>query len=241
VWALHGDALLTGQELNMSRGAPAALHPYLWEYGGYYDTAVSYYNVPYLFGLLFGLGLYARYRQDPRSFRTRYDELLSSTGRADAATLAAQFGIDLRAPAFYVYRRRDDPRKVGWTPRPPARIEGGEMTAACGRRPTIMGWIYSLQVSCWDSACSTTSAMSSTRPTPWCAKYPSGCSRRERSAKGARRVGCSTLAGLAGSICPIVGASQQDKRDAAVQDAALSLEPEERAFCNEQEKARSSM
>jgi oligoendopeptidase F len=61
---------------------------------------VSFYNVPYLFGLLFGLGLYARYRQDPRSFRTRYDELLSSTGRADAATLVAQFGIDLRAPAF---------------------------------------------------------------------------------------------------------------------------------------------
>ena len=54
-----------------------------------------------LSGLLFGLGLYARYRQDPGSFHSRYDKLLASTGRADAAALAAEFGIDIRDGAFW--------------------------------------------------------------------------------------------------------------------------------------------
>jgi oligoendopeptidase F len=51
--------------------------------------------------LLFGLGLYARYLDDPDGFRARYDDLLSRTGMADAPTLAAEFGFDLRTPAFW--------------------------------------------------------------------------------------------------------------------------------------------
>jgi oligoendopeptidase F len=54
-----------------------------------------------MFGLLFGLGLYARYQQDPETFKRGYDDLLSSTGLADAATLAARFGIDLHAEEFW--------------------------------------------------------------------------------------------------------------------------------------------
>lgn len=78
------------------------LHPYMWAVKGhYYSTGRSYYNYPYMFGLLFGLGLYARYQQDPEAFKQGYDNLLSSTGLADAATLAAQFGIDLRTEAFW--------------------------------------------------------------------------------------------------------------------------------------------
>ncbi len=78
------------------------LHPYMWAVKGhYYSTGRSYYNYPYMFGLLFGLGLYARYQQDPETFKQGYDNLLSSTGLADAATLAAQFGIDLRTEAFW--------------------------------------------------------------------------------------------------------------------------------------------
>ena len=56
--------------------------------GHYYSTDRSFYNYPYMFGLLFGLGLYARYQADPEAFRRSYDDLLSSTGLADAATLA---------------------------------------------------------------------------------------------------------------------------------------------------------
>jgi pepF/M3 family oligoendopeptidase len=78
------------------------LHPYMWAMKPhYYSTGRSYYNFAYMFGLLFGLGLYARYHEDPDGFRTRYDELLSSTGMADAATLAARFGIDIRTPDFW--------------------------------------------------------------------------------------------------------------------------------------------
>ena len=81
---------------------PDALHPYMWAVKGhYYSAGRPFYNFPYLFGLLFGLGLYARYREDPDNFRAGYDDLLASTGRADAAELAARCGFDLRAPAFW--------------------------------------------------------------------------------------------------------------------------------------------
>ncbi|MGI8588157.1 MAG: M3 family oligoendopeptidase [Chloroflexia bacterium] len=80
---------------------PDALHPYMWAVKGHYYRTSSFYNFPYMFGLLFGLGLYARYQQDPAGFRTGYDDLLSSTGMADAATLAARFGIDTRTPDFW--------------------------------------------------------------------------------------------------------------------------------------------
>ena len=54
-----------------------------------------------MFGLLFGLGLYAQYQQDPETFQSNYDDLLSSTGLDDAAGLAARFGIDIRTPDFW--------------------------------------------------------------------------------------------------------------------------------------------
>jgi oligoendopeptidase F len=80
----------------------AVLHPYMWAAKShYYSTGNSFYNFPYMFGLLFGLGLYARYQQDPAGFKTGYDELLASTGAADAATLAARLEIDTRSPAFW--------------------------------------------------------------------------------------------------------------------------------------------
>ncbi len=77
-------------------------HPFMWAVKGhYYSESESYYNFPYMFGLLFGLGVYARSREDPEGFKARYDDLLAHTGRADAVTLAARFGIDLRQPAFW--------------------------------------------------------------------------------------------------------------------------------------------
>ena len=78
------------------------LHPYMWAMKPhYYNTGLSFYNFPYMFGLLFGLGLYARYKQDPEGFKQGYDDLLASTGMDDAATLAARFGIDIRTPDFW--------------------------------------------------------------------------------------------------------------------------------------------
>jgi pepF/M3 family oligoendopeptidase len=79
---------------------PNALHPYMWAVKPhYYGTA--YYNWPYTFGLLFGIGLYARFTADPDRFRLGYDDLLSATGLGDAAELAARFGIDVRDEGFW--------------------------------------------------------------------------------------------------------------------------------------------
>lgn len=78
------------------------LHPFMWAVKPhYYSAERSFYNFPYMFGLLFGLGLYARYQADPHDFKRGYDELLSLTGMADAATLAARFGIEIRTPDFW--------------------------------------------------------------------------------------------------------------------------------------------
>jgi oligoendopeptidase F len=89
--AAYGDALSKDER-----------HPYMWAVKGhYYSPQLSYYNYPYLFGLLFGLGLYAIYRREPAAFPDRYDALLASTGRASAADLAARFDIDLRDRGFW--------------------------------------------------------------------------------------------------------------------------------------------
>lgn len=78
------------------------LHPFMWAVKGhYYSSGFSYYNYPYMFGLLFGLGLYAEYRRAPAAFQARYDDLLASTGLASPIELAAQLGFDLRAPTFW--------------------------------------------------------------------------------------------------------------------------------------------
>lgn len=65
----------------------------------YYSNA--FYNWPYTFGLLFGLGLHARFKDDPDDFREGYDDMLSSTGLAPAAELAQRFGLDVRDQAFW--------------------------------------------------------------------------------------------------------------------------------------------
>lgn len=79
---------------------PEGLHPYMWCVSPHY-YGMPYYNWPYTFGLLFGLGLYKRFETDPEAFRAGYDDLLSSTGMADAASLCARFDIDIRSVDFW--------------------------------------------------------------------------------------------------------------------------------------------
>src|SRR5262249_761291 len=95
--------MLDAQRETYGEGLDAeALHPYMWAVKGhYYSVGHGFYNFPYLFGLLFGLGLFAGYREDPERFKEGYDALLSSTGMADASNLAGRFGIDLRTPDFW--------------------------------------------------------------------------------------------------------------------------------------------
>jgi oligoendopeptidase F len=97
------ELMLDAQRQTYGDGLAAdRLHPKMWAAKPhYYSAGRSFYNYPYLFGLLFALGLYARYREEPEPFRAGYDELLSATGMADAATLAQRFGIDLRSIDFW--------------------------------------------------------------------------------------------------------------------------------------------
>jgi oligoendopeptidase F len=75
-------------------------HPYMWAAKPHYYGS-AFYNWPYTFGLLFGIGLYAEYRKDADKFRAGYDDLLSATGLGSAAALAARFDIDVTSEAFW--------------------------------------------------------------------------------------------------------------------------------------------
>ncbi len=78
------------------------LQPYMWTWKPhYYSADLPFYNFPYAFGLLFGLGLYAIYQQRGADFVPDYMALLSSTGEGSAADLAARFGIDIRQKDFW--------------------------------------------------------------------------------------------------------------------------------------------
>lgn len=89
--ASYGDALDTD-----------ALHPYMWAVKGhYYSTEVPFYNFPYAFGQLFGLGVYRLSAQDPQGFGARYDELLSRTGLESAPEVTASIGCDITGRPFW--------------------------------------------------------------------------------------------------------------------------------------------
>jgi oligoendopeptidase F len=75
-------------------------HPYMWLLKPHYYGS-HFYNWPYTYGLLFGLGLFARYRHDPERFRAGYDDLLSRAGMDTAEELGAAFGLDVTDEAFW--------------------------------------------------------------------------------------------------------------------------------------------
>ena len=75
-------------------------HPYMWILKPHYYGS-HFYNWPYTYGLLFGLGLYAQYQQDPDRFRGGYDDLLSRAGMDSAEQLGAAFGLDVTKEDFW--------------------------------------------------------------------------------------------------------------------------------------------
>ena len=80
----------------------SALHPYMWAVKGhYYRSDLSFYNYPYAFGQLFGLGVYHLAQQEGDSFGSRYDELLRHTGRSSAQDVASTVGIDITKASFW--------------------------------------------------------------------------------------------------------------------------------------------
>ncbi|HON04011.1 MAG TPA: M3 family oligoendopeptidase [Fervidobacterium sp.] len=76
------------------------LHPYMWVVKPhYYSPTFHFYNFPYTFGMLFGLGVYAL--KDEPGFYERYKKLLSSTGKGTAEEVAMSVGIDITKKDFW--------------------------------------------------------------------------------------------------------------------------------------------
>lgn len=94
--------MLDAQRRAYGDGLDASLlHPYMWICKGHYYMGINFYNFPYAFGLLFGLGVYAQYVQKGKAFLPVYDELLASTGSNSIADVCASVGIDVRDRAFW--------------------------------------------------------------------------------------------------------------------------------------------
>lgn len=81
---------------------PEERHPYMWAVKPhYYHADLAFYNFPYAFGQLFGLGLFAQWQAHPDRFPQQYRELLRRTGRESAEDVAAGAGIDITQRKFW--------------------------------------------------------------------------------------------------------------------------------------------
>jgi len=79
------------------------LHPYMWLCKGhYYGVNSNYYNFPYAFGLLYGVGLYSTYLDNKESFLQRYDTMLALTAHATAEEIALTMNIDITKKDFWL-------------------------------------------------------------------------------------------------------------------------------------------
>ena len=98
-----GEIMLRAQRATYGDGLDAQhLQPNMWTWKPhYYIAALSFYNFPYAFGLLFSTGLYAIYQRRGPAFVPDYKRLLAATGEANAADLASSFNIDLRSRHFW--------------------------------------------------------------------------------------------------------------------------------------------
>jgi pepF/M3 family oligoendopeptidase len=79
------------------------LHPYMWlNKPHYYSAGNNYYNFPYAFGLLFGLGVYALSKKSDDDFMTQYNNLLKATGKSKVKEVAKMVDIDIQSKEFWL-------------------------------------------------------------------------------------------------------------------------------------------
>ena len=115
----------------------------MWAVKGHYYTA--YYNWPYTFGLLFGIGLYAQFQRDPDRFRLGYDDLLSATGLGEADELPASASTSARStsgrPAS-TSSATASTTSAGWRPPdPPPNAVLACVSLRIGEIRTPKGWV----------------------------------------------------------------------------------------------------
>ena len=78
------------------------LHPYMWvNKSHYYRDSLSFYNFPYAFGNLFGLGLYAMFKKEGAAFVDKYKAMLAATPCCTIEEAGAMMGIDVTKKAFW--------------------------------------------------------------------------------------------------------------------------------------------
>ena len=97
------DLMLDAQEQSYGDGLdPEYRHPYMWACKShYYIPGLGFYNYPYAFGQLFGMGVYARYQEKGPAFVEDYNKLLRSCGSDMVADVAASVGIDVHSADFW--------------------------------------------------------------------------------------------------------------------------------------------
>ncbi len=95
--------MLDAQEAAYGDGLdPDVRHPGMWICKShYYSVGLHFYNFPYAFGLLFGLGVFRKYQQEGASFMPKYDALLASCGSGKVADVSASVGIDVRSADYW--------------------------------------------------------------------------------------------------------------------------------------------
>jgi len=90
--ATYGDALNEKE-----------LHPYMWAAKGhYYRSELAFYNFPYAFGLLFGIGLYSQFKKNSIGFVDKYRSILKETGKKSAVDITRDVGFDIEKPDFWM-------------------------------------------------------------------------------------------------------------------------------------------
>lgn len=97
------EIMLDAQEQSYGDGLdPTVRHPYMWACKShYYIPGYAFYNFPYAFGQLFGVGMFAQYRKEGAAFVPKYNKLLRSCGSMMVADVAGSVGIDVRSADFW--------------------------------------------------------------------------------------------------------------------------------------------
>ena len=95
--------MLSAQEEAYGDGlAKDVRHADMWiNKGHYYTVGLHFYNFPYAFGLLFGLGVFQKYQQEGAAFLPKYDALLARCGSDMVANVAASVGIDVHSVDYW--------------------------------------------------------------------------------------------------------------------------------------------
>ena len=95
--------MLAAQEEAYGDGLDAKIrHPDMWiNKGHYYTVGLHFYNFPYAFGLLFGLGVFQKYQREGAAFLPAYDALLAGCGSDTVVNVAAGVGIDVRSIEYW--------------------------------------------------------------------------------------------------------------------------------------------